>query len=206
MAHHQSRVTLNNTTDWFYKQFTGSWSRSCENTHCSFVKNNYQIRSQFCTCYYSSPVMTCAKLWSERVIGIKINAKSIPTSYSYEPIHQSVPEIIGWHSVNFIIYENSICTLQNLNIAYKSMTTKQPCKSMAWTSSANYSHNRSYDKWQKSLLVNKSMTVFILSVTYLSDKVAWNLWPQLFHICKVNKHMISSILFHYMVDWNYDVS
>ena len=50
------------------------------------------------------------------------------------------------------------------------------------------------------------MTVFIPSVTYLSDEVAWNLWPQLFHICKVNKHKVFSILFHYTVDWNYDVS
>ena len=36
--------------DMFCKQFVGSQSKSCKNKCCSFMKNNDEIRSQFCTC------------------------------------------------------------------------------------------------------------------------------------------------------------
>ena len=43
---------------------------------CHFYwKNNNQIMSQFCTCHDSSAVMTCANLWHDLIIRIKIKAK-----------------------------------------------------------------------------------------------------------------------------------
>ena len=50
--------------------------RSRENTCSSYLKNDYEIRSQFCTCHDSWAVVSCAKLWpwfddQNRILGKK---------------------------------------------------------------------------------------------------------------------------------------
>ena len=46
-----------------------------------YVKKNYLIISQFCTCHDRSAVMACAKLWSNEIIQIKIRVKIILTRF-----------------------------------------------------------------------------------------------------------------------------
>ena len=58
-----------------HRQIRNSNTKSCSNRYCFYSKNNDQIRSQFCTCYDSLAVMTCAKLWPDWMIRIKIRAK-----------------------------------------------------------------------------------------------------------------------------------
>ena len=58
----------------FHNEFMGSESKSCNNK-CFYVKNNVHIRSWFCTCHNSSAVVTCAKLWPDCIIRIKIRTK-----------------------------------------------------------------------------------------------------------------------------------
>ena len=41
---------------------------NCENSYCSNSNNNYQIRSQCCTCHNCSAVVTCAKLLADLIV------------------------------------------------------------------------------------------------------------------------------------------
>ena len=69
--------------DPFHKVFMRSWSKSCTNIWCSYMKNNLQIKSQFCTCHDSTAVMTCAKLWHDGIIRIKIKGKGNGTWFQW---------------------------------------------------------------------------------------------------------------------------
>ena len=48
---------------------------------CSDIKTNDPITTQFCTCHDSSAVMTCAKLWYDLVIIVKVRVKFIFTKF-----------------------------------------------------------------------------------------------------------------------------
>ena len=50
-----------------YELIIHAWKNKCLN-----VNTNYLIISQFCTCHDSLAVMTCAKLWHDWMIQIKI--------------------------------------------------------------------------------------------------------------------------------------
>ena len=58
---------------------------------CSWLKNNNQIRSQFCTCHDNSVVVTCAKLWPDWIIRIIIKTKRISERFQLEA-HNSVSQ------------------------------------------------------------------------------------------------------------------
>ena len=45
-----------------------------KSTCSSYAKNNDPIKSQFCTCHDSQDVMTCAKLWLDWMMIIKMKA------------------------------------------------------------------------------------------------------------------------------------
>ena len=47
-------------------------SKSHKNCCRSYTKNNYEIRSQLCTCHNSWAVVACAKLWADCFIRIEI--------------------------------------------------------------------------------------------------------------------------------------
>ena len=53
------------------------WSESCKKLYCIYAKNDYQIRSQFCTGHDSSAVVTCAYLWSVHIVTIMMQTKGI---------------------------------------------------------------------------------------------------------------------------------
>ena len=58
------------------------------NTCCSYVKNNDQIRSQFCICHDNWVVVTCAKLWLGWYIRIMaITNKTITSLQSWAHKH-----------------------------------------------------------------------------------------------------------------------
>ena len=50
----------------------GSQFISCKNMYCFDIKNNEEIRSQFCTCHGSCAVMACANLCPDLTIIFKI--------------------------------------------------------------------------------------------------------------------------------------
>ena len=51
-----------------------AWSSHCENLYCSYFESDDLTNSQFCRCYDSSAVVTCAKLWLDPVIVIYVIA------------------------------------------------------------------------------------------------------------------------------------
>ena len=46
-----------------------TWSKSCTNIFNSYLKNDDQIRQQFCTCHDNTAVVTCAKLLPDWING-----------------------------------------------------------------------------------------------------------------------------------------
>ena len=65
----------------FHKGIMSSLSKSRENESCSNLKDNDQIRSQFCTCHDSSAVVACAKLWYGLIIRNTIPTRRIFTRF-----------------------------------------------------------------------------------------------------------------------------
>ena len=46
-----------------------------QNSSCSYMNDNVQIKSQFCTCHHNWAVMTCANLWPGWIIKIILKTK-----------------------------------------------------------------------------------------------------------------------------------
>ena len=63
------------TRDPSPKEFMSSWFKSCYDIFWFYFKTYDLIRSQFCSCPNSKAVGTCAKLWPDWIIKIKIKAK-----------------------------------------------------------------------------------------------------------------------------------
>ena len=57
---------------------------------CScYLRNNDQIRSQFCTWHGSGAAMTCAEVWPDRMTRIEIKANEFSQVFNYEFINLS---------------------------------------------------------------------------------------------------------------------
>ena len=65
----------------FNKQFKSLCSKSF--FQISYMKYNDMSRSQICTCHKRWAVVTCAKLWPDWIIRIKIGAKLIATRFQF---------------------------------------------------------------------------------------------------------------------------
>ena len=80
----------------------------------SYVKINDQIRSQFCTCHDSLAVVTCAKLWPDWIIRIKINAKRVFTRFQPWAHKSLVRRVPSTHAVMkwFKIWIETIILIQ----------------------------------------------------------------------------------------------
>ena len=61
--------------DPFHKRFMSTLLQFCEYYLCSCMKDNYEIKSQFCTCHDILAVVTCAKSWPWSGIRFNIRAK-----------------------------------------------------------------------------------------------------------------------------------
>ena len=67
---------------YFTNGYMSSNSKYCKDMYCSYV-NNYQIRSQFCTCHDSWAVVTCATLLSDWIVKIEAMVQCIFTSLQW---------------------------------------------------------------------------------------------------------------------------
>ena len=68
------------------------------------MKNNYQIRSHFCTCHDSWAAVACANLWPSWKIRIDIRTKwmiYVIRLWTHEPFVRCIPEPI-WTSISWV--------------------------------------------------------------------------------------------------------
>ena len=74
--------------DPYHKALINSWLKSCKNCHCCNHISNDPSRVQIRTCYDSSALMVCAKLWSDLImIFFMWDRHEFLQDFNYEPIH-----------------------------------------------------------------------------------------------------------------------
>ena len=77
-----------------------SSSKSRDNSCCSFLDNNDAIRPQFCTCHDSWAVGTCANLWPDCILRIKIKIFIFLQDFNHKLIkslwHGSQGSLFPW--------------------------------------------------------------------------------------------------------------
>ena len=81
------------------------------------MKSNDLIRLQFCTCHNSSVVVTCAKLWPDWIILIRIRADRIFTRFqlwAHESLWSMFQETGSLMTRRIIIHQDFICNRDNL--------------------------------------------------------------------------------------------
>ena len=84
--------------DPFHKRFMSRWSKFCQNM-CHFYMKYDPITSQFCTCHRAT--LTCAKVWPDCMIRIKVRAKIIFTFelWAHKLCLKWVADILGPESI-----------------------------------------------------------------------------------------------------------
>ena len=97
------------TSGAFCKQFKSSKLKPHSCSFCSNCNSNDSIRSQFCTCHDSSHVLTCARMWTNRIIVLSIiliRATHIFTRFRYlahKLVLKRVPGLIEWRTRTVIV-------------------------------------------------------------------------------------------------------
>ena len=136
--------------DWL-QWGTVSWKQSCKNMNCSYVNNHNQIRSQFCTCHDSSAVMTCAKLWPDWIIKIKL--KELKRTFTI--MRSKIMGEMGlWHTYTGIIQGKELSqwgTMLNCNIVSHWLSPYQErYLGFNWGTSWHPGWDIPIDLWNKS--------------------------------------------------------